>query len=235
MRYAIYFTPPEGDRLAVAASAWLGRDPGSIFPVGETEADGFSAAEISALTAEPRRYGFHATLKAPFELADNADEDALLSAFDAFAEAMSAIEINSLSLGQLGSFFALVPGQWSNELEAFAAECVRHFEPFRAPISAADIQRRKPDTLSASQLHNLETWGYPYVFEDFRFHMTLTGQVPAEAQDAVRSALEARFASFIGKPLDISHLALFAEPERGAPFYLKRIKPLRAAREKRTA
>jgi hypothetical protein len=31
--------------------------------------------------------------------------------------------------------------------------------------------------LNQSQVANLDRWGYPYLFADFRFHMTLTGKV----------------------------------------------------------
>lgn len=235
MRYAIYFTPPEGDHLAVLAADWLGRDHFQNKTVDQRVSEQFSQDELADLTAEPRRYGFHATLKAPFALADNADEVALHAAFDAFAETLAPVRLPSLALGQLGSFFALVPADWSEDLQDLADACVRHFEPFRAPLDEADISRRKPDSLSASQLNHLLTWGYPYVFEDFRFHMTLTGQVPADRQPDMRTLLAATFAPAIGRPIEISHLSLFKEPQRGAPFLLDRIKPLQDARQRKTA
>lgn len=234
MRYAIYFTPPEGDALAVRAANWLGRDAFQDNPIDQAAAAGFSREEIAELTAEPRRYGFHATMKAPFELAQANGVEALHVAFDAFAASLQAVTIPATSLGQLGSFFALVPADWNAELQKLADHCVRHFEPFRAPLDENDIARRKPDSLPASQRHHLMTWGYPYVFEDFRFHMTLTGQVPAKHQAAMRELLSGTFADFIGQPLEVSHLALFVEPERGAPFVLDRIQPL-SARERKIA
>lgn len=235
MRYAIYFTPPKGDPLAALAADWLGRDHFDGKDIVQPERQPYSKQELADLTAEPRRYGFHATLKAPFTLPEGTDASALHVAFDAFAKTMEPIRLPSLALGQIGSFFALVPGDWNTSLQDFAGHCVRYFEPFRAPLDEADIARRKPDSLTASQHHHLTTWGYPYVFEDFRFHMTLTGQVTTEQQPDMRALLAEVFADFIGKPLDISHLALFVEPARGAPFVLDRIKPLSAVRLGRTA
>lgn len=235
MRYAIYFTPPEGNPLAVLAAHWLGRDHFRNQDIQQPQVEGLAPAELTVLTAEPRRYGFHATLKAPFELSEDMSEAALHADFDAFAANIAPLQIPAITLGQLGAFFALVPADWNAELQQFADICVRHFEPFRAPIDEKDIARRKPESLSASQRHHLMTWGYPYVFEDFRFHMTLTGQVPAERQAAMRDVLADIFAEVIDQPLDISHLALFKEPARGAPFVLDRIQPLSAIRLGKTA
>lgn len=235
MRYAIYFSPPEDDGLSIRAANWLGRDAFRERAISQPEVDNFSGEAVAALTAEPRRYGFHATLKAPFELDPARSEDELLKTFEAFAEVIAAFEIPELVLGQLGAFFALVPAQRSEELQAFAGACVKHFEPFRAALSEADIARRRPERLSPAERHNLVQWGYPYVFEEFRFHMTLTGQVPPEQQVSMRQVLAAQFAPFIGKPLAISHLSLFIEPERGAPFVMKRIVPLRLLHQRKTA
>jgi putative phosphonate metabolism protein len=235
MRYAIYFAPPENDALSVCAAHWLGRDAFHGRLLAQPAAKGFERTEIAALTDEPRRYGFHATLKAPFELAAGRTEHELLAAIDVFAASTEAFVVPELALGQLGPFFALVPAEENAGLQAFAGACVRHFEPFRAALSEADIARRKPETLGETERRHLMEWGYPYVFETFRFHMTLTGQVPPERREAMRRALQAEFSAFIGRPLAISHLALFVEPERGAPFVVKRISPLRAMSERKTA
>jgi len=227
MRYAIYFSPPEADPLSRLAAQWLGRNAFTNQPAGPIGIASIAADEIWQLTDEPRRYGFHATLKAPMELADGRSEDQLLAALEAFAGEMQSFEIAKLSLGQLGPFFALVPAEPSATLQAFAAACVERFEPFRAPLSDADIARRKPERLAESERRNLMDWGYPYVFDDFRFHMTLTGPVPAERQTAIQAGLAEIFAGHIGRPLAISHVSLFIEPERGAPFVMKSILPLR--------
>jgi putative phosphonate metabolism protein len=235
MRFAIYFTPPADDPLAVCASRWLGRDAFTGALLEQAEVSAFDRAEIAELTAEPRRYGFHATLKAPFELAPGMRPEQLIESFDHFAATTSGVSLPAITLGQLGPFFALVPSDWSPQLNDLADACVRHFEPFRAPLGADDIQRRKPDSLSASQRQHLLEWGYPYVFEDFRFHMTLSGQVPAQQRPAMKAVLSDVFADHIDRPLGVSHLALFSEPERGAPFVLTRIASLRPVLQRNIA
>jgi putative phosphonate metabolism protein len=235
VRYALYFTPPANDPLTRTAAAWLGRDAFSQRLTELPAIDGIGATDVHDLTADPRRYGFHATLKAPFELAEGKSEADLLAAFDQFAASATAFEIDEIVLGRLGAFFALVPALPCETLRLFAQDCVSIFEPFRAPLSPEDIARRKPDELSANQRMNLMTWGYPYVLDDFRFHMTLTGQVPDAAMASMQAALEHRFESFLNRPLAIDHLALFVEPVRGAPFHALAIRPLGEKKTRKSA
>jgi putative phosphonate metabolism protein len=226
LRYALYFTPPKDDPLTGAASIWLGRDvfTGQTYPAPEEE--GMPATEQFELTADPRRYGFHATIKAPFALASSVTEKDFMAVAEDFAARTPAFEIPDLILSQLGRFFALVPASRHAPLQDFAASVVKSFEPFRASLSETDIARRNPESLTESQRANLMRWGYPYVMEDFGFHMTLTGQVPEERSARMRSILERRFAAFTSRPLSIASLAVFTEEERGGPFRIHSWLPL---------
>ncbi|GAC1041168.1 DUF1045 domain-containing protein [Rhizobium sp. No.120] len=228
MRYALYFTPPKDDPLTSLAARWLGRDAfsGEIF---SDKAMGPLPEGHAELTADPRRYGFHATLKAPFELAASVTERDLLEVTAEFASQTKAFTIPELVLGQLGHFFALVPASLYQPLQDFASSVVKTFEPFRAPLSDHDIARRKPEGLTEPERANLLRWGYPYVNDEFRFHMTLTGRVPAERQAEMHNILRERFAEHTGKPLDISGLAIFVEEQRGAPFTVRSWLPLAGA------
>ncbi|EJC82029.1 putative phosphonate metabolism protein [Rhizobium leguminosarum bv. trifolii WSM2297] len=230
LRYALYFSPPKDDPLTGAASLWLGRDAfaGETYPApNHAQLD---AAEQFELTADPRRYGFHATIKAPFSLAASVTEKDLLAVAEDFAARTPPFEIPELVLGQLGRFFALVPGSVHQPLQDFAAKVVRSFEPFRAALSAADMARRNPEKLSDSQRTHLQRWGYPYVMEDFGFHMTLTGQVPETRAAVMKAILTERFADFTDRPLSISGLAVFTEETRGAPFKVHSWLPLCGAK-----
>ncbi|WP_173987842.1 DUF1045 domain-containing protein [Agrobacterium salinitolerans] len=219
VRYAIYFSPAKDHPLTEAASRWLGRNAFS----GTLHDDQDDYAEI---TEEPRRYGFHATLKAPFELAEKYSEAELLTAFEDFAASQSTFEIPRVVVGALGPFFALVPDRTYQPLQDFAAEIVDHFDRFRAPLSETDIARRRPQMLTESQRQNLSLWGYPHVMDDFRFHMTLTGRIDESEQPAMHKVLSARFSEFTDRPLSISGLALFIEETRGAPFTVHSWRPL---------
>jgi len=228
LRYALYFTPPKADPLTALAARWLGRDAfsGEIF---SDKAIGAVPEDHAEIIAEPSRYGFHATLKAPFELATSVTERDLLEVAADFASRTPAFAIPELVLGQLGHFFALVPGAVYPTLQDFAARVVKTFEPFRAALSDGDIARRKPEGLTEPQRANLLRWGYPYVFDEFRFHMTLTGRVTTERQAGIHDLLRDRFSAHIGKPLAISGLAVFVEEERGAPFTVRSWLPLAGA------
>jgi len=219
MRYAIYFTAPAGDPLMELGSAWLGRDPFTGGPVIQPHVPGIPAPRLAELTADPRRYGFHGTLKAPFSLKDGVGEDQLLAACERFGFQIAPFEVDSLEVNRLGRFLALTPGDEVPELQAFAALCVRAFEPFRAPLPESDLARRRAGGLTRVQDRNLIHWGYPYIFEDFRFHMTLSNKLGDENEALyLEKAAQAHFQEVTGRPVTCASFGLYVEPERGAPF-----------------
>ena len=226
MRYAIYFTPPAGDPLSKVAANWLGRNVFSGEGVKAPAIRSFEPDEVARLTAEPRRYGFHATLKAPFRLDEAFSERDLLSALMHFASSAAPVNISRLQVAALGPFFALVPEEPLPELDQLANDVVVAFDRFRAPTTDVERARRKPDNLSISQLRNLDRWGYPYVFDDFRFHMTLTGRVEEKDRLRVERMLDAFFEPVLSEPVEIGNLALFVEAEPGASFEVHSLHPL---------
>lgn len=229
MRYAIYFTPPSSDALVKVASNWLGRNAFSGEAVKTPAIRSLATEEIARLTEEPRRYGFHATMKAPFRLRDGETESGLLSALMHFTSSAVPVTIPRLGLSAIGPFFALVPDEPVAELNQLANDVVVALDRFRAPLNEAEIARRRPERLSTVQRHNLERWGYPYVFEEFRFHMTLTGPVAEKDRARVERTLAEFFSPVLDEPVEIANLALFVEPERGGPFEIHSLHPLTGA------
>ncbi len=220
MRVALYFAPPPETELSLVAARWLGRD---AWTGSAVEPDARIKARIDdrgELVRDPKRYGFHATLKPPFRLADARTVDDLRVAVAEFAGTAEAVVVPAMRLERIGAFFALTPEKESLELRGLADAVVRTFESFRAPLTEADVARRRPERLTERQRRHLATWGYPYVFEDFRFHMTLTGPVPENRQDEVEGVLRALFAPFIGKPLAVNRLCLFVEPTPPGDFVI---------------
>jgi len=212
MRYAVYFVPAADDPLWSFGTRWLGRDP-------ETGAAYAQSARHAAITEEPRRYGFHATLKPPFSLADGQTADALDAAIQAFARAQRPFNVARTKLAALGRFLAVVPAIDAPALHALADACVRDFDRFRAPSDAADLAKRRQKGLTARQDAYLVRWGYPYVFEEFRFHLTLTGPLDPETLAQTQRELAS---PLLEAPLAVREIALFEEPAAGAPFALKR-------------
>lgn len=187
---------------------------------------------MDALTVQARRYGFHATLKAPFRLTPGRTLDELDQALARFAAHRSIVMVPRLSLTRIGHFFALVPGEPAPDLEALAHDVVSIFDRFRAPATDAEIARREPATLTPRQRELLVEYGYPYVLDEFRFHLTLTDQVPPSQQDGVEKILRDWFSDSLDQDLPVDSLALFTEPAPGAPFSLHsahRLQPLRTA------
>lgn len=216
-RYALYAAPPPDHRLWSFGSSIIGYDAATACDVSFPSHAPCDSADWSDLTEDPRRYGFHGTLKAPFVLAAGAGEADLLEAAMLFAERRQAFVVPALAVALLGRFVALVPAEASASLATLAADCVRDFDAFRAPLSEADRARRLKAPLTDRQLAQLDTWGYPYVFEDFRFHMTLTGSLPEDRREAVRAALAAAYAT-IAAPFAVDALCVFRQDERAGRF-----------------
>jgi putative phosphonate metabolism protein len=213
-RYAIYFAPESGSVLDRFGAELIGYDAyrGVDVPF---PSDVKLPGEWREMTADPRKYGFHATLKPPMALAPGKSEDELMAACAAFAGAPRAIPVIKPVVDVISGFVALVPAAASADLERLAADCVSKFEPFRAALTEQDRARRNPVRLTARQNDYLERWGYPYVFEEFRFHMTLTGRLDA-GRAPVIEMLRERFRASGVCDLAVDRIALFRQdgPDR---------------------
>jgi putative phosphonate metabolism protein len=214
-RYAIYYAAPRGSALDRFGAAHLGYDAwiGGNLPF----ADGVPP-DWRELTQDPRKYGFHATLKAPITLAPDKDESELAAACADFAATPRAIPVITPVVRAISGFIAIVPAEPSRELAQFAADCVRDFDPFRAPLTAEDRARRRPDRLTPRQRDYLDRWGYPYVMDEFRFHMTLTGRLEGERRDRIVDFLNARFSAIASDALAIDRIALFRQDDTTSRF-----------------
>ena len=216
-RYAIYYAPERGSLLWTKASAWLGRDAYDGRALERPPVPGLESLDLTALTADPRGYGFHATLKAPFELAADRSEAELLAFAADFARRQHAFEA-AIAPAALGRFLAFRLQDPTPAMDALAEACVKEFDAFRAPMSDFDLARRRKAQLSPVQDERLVRWGYPYIFDDFRFHMTLTSGIADEAlRGRVLEALQAHFADI--PPMHrFDGVALFKQADRDAPF-----------------
>ncbi|MDW8445270.1 MAG: DUF1045 domain-containing protein [Acetobacteraceae bacterium] len=180
------------------------------------------------LIADAARYGWHATLKAPFRLAEGESEERLDEALQDFAAQRSAFPAPRLVVSSLAGFLAVVPAEPCPPLSALAEKTVRAFDRFRAPPTEEELARRQAVGLTPRQQSLLATWGYPYVMDEWRFHMTLTARLPSEHEKPLRIALAERFAYALAAPLAFRELALYVEPAPGAPFRLLRRYPFKA-------
>jgi putative phosphonate metabolism protein len=224
-RYAIFFVPRPSSRLKHFADAWIGRNPDRDERVPQPVVEGITPERLHEITAFPRHYGFHATLKAPFTPVSGLEADALVGDVEAFAAAHRPLRIR-LKVDELADFLALVPAMSVPELDRLAADCVREFDRYRAPLSRKDRERRDLSRLSETEREHLERWGYPYVFDRFRFHMTLTGPLAEPERGKVKTILHAAMAAYLSEPVPIDQLVLFTQTHRVAPFRIVHRFPL---------
>jgi len=226
-RFAIYYAPnPEG-ALWHLGSAWLGRDAYRDRELPRPEFPALELLDLDALTAAPRGYGFHATLRAPFEPAPGVGEVGLRRALDDLCDQIAPFE-ERLEVASLGRFIALRPTGPGAPLRALHEATLKAFEPFRAPLGDADLARRRRAGLTDAQEAYLQAWGYPYVCEFFRFHMTLTGPLASSLRpELILPVLGAYFAAALRAPVPIEGLGLYHQAHREAPFRLLHWAPLR--------
>jgi hypothetical protein len=178
-------------------------------------------AQFAALTAEPRRYGWHATVKAPFRLAPGQTLDSLRNAVRQLCAGYQPFELAPLQVCSLGAFLALRPLHPQPELQQLAADCVRKLHPWAAPLSPDELARRRLARLSAEQDALLQAWGYPYVLDQYRFHFSLTGPLQSLSAHTLAAVAEAALAHFRDLPAcRIDRLSLFVERTPGADFCL---------------
>jgi putative phosphonate metabolism protein len=220
-RYAIYFAPTPQSHAWELGCQWLGRSSVTNQTCDQPTIAGLTRAEFAALTRAPRRYGWHATLKAPFSLSQGISEEFLYAAIENLANSISAFEMPSLRVAQLGDFMALTPVGDAEKLNTIAQTCVTEIHHCAAELGVDELQRRRTSRLTPRQDALLVRWGYPYVFEQFRFHCSLTGPLGEFSQSQVAAIEQAAQATFDTLPnWRFETLALFHEPAPGSDFYL---------------
>ena len=220
-RYAIYYAPEEGSLLHEFGRKWLGRDAITGQDVAGYSVPGFSRERVQELTESPRHYGFHATLKPPFHLAEGVKPEQLYGAVRSLASEITSFCLDSLELRWLSQFLALVPFQPSQQLSHLADECVRRLDGFRAPPSDGELAKRRLAGLTGNQERLLARWGYPYVMEEFRFHMSLTCPMKdGPERDRIFSSADLLTRLYRSAPLEITSVCVFEQENREAPFRL---------------
>lgn len=221
-RLALYWAPPVEDPLHRLGSAWLGRDAETGAPLPQPVLPELDLAEV---TADPRLYGLHATLKPPFRLQVSWVE--AVAAAEALAARIAPFDLPPLAVENLDGFLALREAEPCPALQALADACVEAMEPCRAPLGEAELARRRRARLSPRQEALLQSHGYPYVLEEWRFHMTLSRRLSAEEMAVLRPAATDFLGEAPGQRRRVAALTLFTQAKAGAPFLIAERLPLR--------
>lgn len=219
-RVAAYYAPELDDPLWTAGCAWLGRDPETGAAPAQPSVPG-----LTAITADARLYGFHATLKAPMRLAT--DWDALLADAERLAGRLAPFALPSLRVANLSGFLALRETAPSPALHAFADACTEALDAHRAPPLPEELARRRAAVLAPEEEAMLLRWGYPSAFATWRFHMTLSCRLDDAERERVATVAEAWFGTVLAAPRRVTSLCLFTQTAPGTPFMLAERLPLR--------
>ena len=218
-RYAISYTPPPDSPLARFGAAVLGYDCFHRTEVPRRRIDGIDPSVLTLATVEPRRYGFHGLLVGPFRLKDQS-EAALIEAADRLAKSHRTLPVGPLGVASHNRSVVLRPLQQHASLEEFAAACLEAFDPFRAPLSPAERHHLLADGLDTRQAALLDRWGYPYVLDEFRFHMTLAGPIPDGESASFEALLQAAFSARAADQLELDAISLMRQDDTAGAFHV---------------
>jgi hypothetical protein len=218
-RYAVYFSPATTSPWWDFGAGWLGRDECNNLPLAQAGVPEISSESFHALTEEPRRYGFHATLKAPFHLQENVTSEELVVRLNMLATQLAPVKLGPLCAVKMAHFVALVPQTMGEELSSLAQACVTELDDLRAPMTELEVLRRQVDLADARGQYLLRKYGYPHVLERFVLHFTLSGRVTPLVADQLITAVKNSI-----DPLNrhtaqvLDRLCLFVEDAPGEPF-----------------
>jgi alpha-D-ribose 1-methylphosphonate 5-triphosphate diphosphatase len=216
-RYAIYWAPAATEKLWAAGAAWLGRDPeGRRVPIAPDVDPGL----LARITEAPAQYGFHATLKPPMRLHREATPMLLRRTLAETARTVRRFALPPLQVTELDGFLCLRETQDSAPLQALCDAMVAGLDHLRAPPSARELERRRAVGLSEPQEFNLQRWGYPYVFGQWFFHMTLSRRLDEAELEHLRPMAEAFFREALAEPVMVEDVCLFEQSAPGLPFWL---------------
>jgi hypothetical protein len=218
-RYAVYFCPSPDSDWGIAGAKWLGRCAITGKRGQQLEISGIDSELFRSLTSDPKRYGWHATLRAPFKLVPEHEVGDLLLKLHQLAKTLKPFDLPKLVVSTAGGFLSLRPKITSDELDAAAATFVRELQSFALPLTEAELTRRRKAELTPEQDKLLVNWGYPWVLEEFNFHFSLTGSL-----DSVDSKIEKKLIQAAKKHFEnlsscrFDRIALVIEPEAGKDF-----------------
>ena len=214
-RVALYYAPAESDPLWERATAWLGRDPARNAVAAQPDIDG-----LPEITREAAGYGLHATLRPPMRLREGVTWADLLASTQALAAGIPPFALPPLQVTHLFGFLALTETEPSPSLQGYADACVGGVEHLRAPPGEAELAKRRRAGLARAEDANLVRWGYPYVFNTWFFHMTLTRKLSEAEHARLRPLIEDWFADVLEGPRRVEDICVFVQPAPEAPFVI---------------
>lgn len=220
-RVAIYYAPDTLSSAWQMGSGWLGRNAATGQQLPQPAVGGIAKEILTELTSHPRRYGWHATLKAPFQLASGHTLSTLRTGVQQFCQRRKPFDLAAWDLSTMDGFLSLRPEHSPPELAQLAADCVQQLHCFAAPLGEAALARRRLAPLSPEEDALLLAWGYPYVLQHFQFHFSLTGPLSLLPEDMLALLMLAAKSHFHEVSAErVDRLSIFIEPRQGDNFHL---------------
>lgn len=208
-RYAVYYAPALGSDWDHFGRRWL---------TGHWRHSALPEAVWLQLLRSPARYGFHATLKAPFRLAQGVTETLLMDAVSTLATGQQAVNLGRLELLGLDSYVALTPSEPTQDLIKLAQRCVKELDELRAPLNPTELAHRLREPLDQRALELLQSYGYPHVLERFVFHLTLASVTCTNERVLVMEFARTILNELNLHQLSLDRLCVFVEPQPGDHF-----------------
>jgi hypothetical protein len=220
-RFALYYAPAAASPWWSAGCRWLSRDPesGAALTPPVVHALAERSTDVPTLARAPRRYGWHGTLVAPARGAEGIAFDAIVDHARRWARQQRPFDL-AVDVAALERFVAIRPAtdEGAAAMRALAGSALHAFAHLRARPSETEQRRRLETNLTARQRELLDQWGYPYVLDEFRFHMTLSDSIEAPERQAMIDWWRQRLPELGSLP--IHGAALYVEPRPGEPFVL---------------
>ena len=216
VRFALYYAPQSGTHLAEAASKWLGRDNVSL-DCNQLKPLKLDSQRFQELIRVPYHYGFHGTLKPPFSIRESVSQKQILDELKTFCSRRKPFIIDALEIAWIGKFLCLRPVRPVAQLDMLAGDTVQEFDRFRIQMGQGELDKRRSKDLTPAQENLLLQWGYPYVFEEFRFHLTLSSNVEIpEERSKLEDEARLHFHSKLLSDIPVEGVSLFLE-SKGEP------------------
>lgn len=220
-RYAICYAPEKNSPLNSFGQTWLGRDVRTGNRIDQPEVEGVYSQELRNIVSPAAFYGFHGTLKPPFYLPVPELEEKLISDIQAFAASEKSFHLPRLTVARIGRILVLEPERSSDPINRLAERCVRHFDSYRRSSSCEDSDDRASSRLSSTQQENIIKWGNPYVMDEFKFHLSLTGPIlDIHLSDHLMRVIQRQIAALDLNSIEVASICLFFQADKNQPFLL---------------
>ena len=221
-RYAIYYVPSENSELDLFGKCWLGWDPYKGVETTKSDLSKLpSFKKFSSLVLTPKQYGFHGTIKAPFRLKNEYTYNDLENKVREISKQIHSFYFDQLIIKKLGNFIGLIPTN-NLKINAVSNKFVEELDYLRDELSESEIKKRKPHKLTSNQKQMLFKWGYPYVFNEFKFHLTLTSKLNVVEIDEVFRSLQNILKQVNLNKISFNNICIFGQKNDEKFYFVKR-------------